>query len=299
MEPPWQKPDETLEKEIREAWIHDPVTDLYEIDVTVEDGVALLTGEVDSFQEAHLAQKVASAVAGVREIQNRIVISYEGKRQDDEIASDVEAALKWDVLLDDAFLEVEVREGQVFLSGTVESAAQKKRAMLDAWVMGVVDVDACKVEVPRMGDEVYQPPEPSSPPLDVEIQAALSSALALHPSVDATAIQIQVQDGKVFLEGNVDSLGTSLDAEQVAWTNTGVKDVANGIDREPEGGGGERSGRRDHAHRSRGLAVGEGGRSERGIPGRSHEGGQRDHRAMSERTKKGVMEHDGYGNKKK
>lgn len=48
-------PDDAIRKNIQEALLYNPATDSYEIDVTVNEGIASLHGEVGSWQEKNAA----------------------------------------------------------------------------------------------------------------------------------------------------------------------------------------------------------------------------------------------------
>ncbi len=163
VEPSTPRSDRAIEADIENAWITDPATESFEIVAAVEDGEATLTGTVGSFQERHLAEQVAKGVRGVEEIDNQIDIDYKTDRGDGDIEADIQRALHWDALVDDALISVDVTNGEVSLTGTVGSAAEKTRAAAEARVAGVQDVDACGLEVakwPRDADlrkDTYEP----------------------------------------------------------------------------------------------------------------------------------------------
>lgn len=64
------------------------------------------------------------------------------RQRDSEIETEIEALLRKDSDLDEGAVEVRVRDGVVELTGTVQSAEQKDRAIRTAWAIGAMTVDA-------------------------------------------------------------------------------------------------------------------------------------------------------------
>src|SRR5262249_35013803 len=64
---------------------------------------------------------------------------------------------------------------------------------------------------------------------DDRIEEDINEQLTRHPMIDATDIEVRVQDGEVTLQGHVDSRAAKRMAEDVAESVFGVKDVSNQI----------------------------------------------------------------------
>jgi hypothetical protein len=62
---------------------------------------------------------------------------------------------------------------------------------------------------------------------DVRVDADVNEALTEAPDVDATHIDVSVNDGVVTLAGYVTSRDEKRAAEDVAWSCRGVRDVMN------------------------------------------------------------------------
>ena len=62
---------------------------------------------------------------------------------------------------------------------------------------------------------------------DERIREMVNEQLTDHDDVDATDIEVAVQDGEVTLTGIVSSRRQKRDAEDVAWSCGGVRDVHN------------------------------------------------------------------------
>ena len=137
-----------VQQDVKDALFYDPATDAYEVDVEVKDGIATLTGVVDSFAEYDLAETVAKGVRGLRGVENQIRVNYRTERPAREVLAEVKKRLRWDALVDGTGVEVLVPTGDdVRLEGVVGSAAERRRAIMDARVAGVKTVDASKLRV--------------------------------------------------------------------------------------------------------------------------------------------------------
>jgi osmotically-inducible protein OsmY len=118
-------------------------------------------------------------------------------KTDDELQQDVMAELSWDPQLIDvhAHLGVAAKNGVITLSGLVDSYNKKLAAEKAAQrVKGVrVVASDIKVKLGVLGANT-----------DSEIAEAVRSALIWNSSVNQDMIQIKVEDGWVYLDGEVD-----------------------------------------------------------------------------------------------
>lgn len=224
------RPDLQIETDVRTALLYDPATEAFEISVDVEDQVATLRGEVDSYAEREIALQLAKAVEGVERVVDEISIAYDRDRSDLEIESEIEEVLRWDALVDAGMIRVTVDDGIVKLDGTVGSAAERGQATASAWVAGVRDVDASGLDVRWWaGDSLRQPPVVD----DGEVREAVMNAMAVDPRVGAHGVEPRVDAGRVTLHGAVDTPRAKRAAEQVARTTVGVVAVENELEIRP------------------------------------------------------------------
>jgi len=212
---------------IEDALLVDPAADSYEISVSVENGIATLTGTVESRAEKQLAGRVAKAVKGIKELKNEIRVNYTPNRSDEEIKRDIEGRLKWDVYVDDILIDVSVTDGKVVLSGIVGSAAEKTQAIQDIWVAGVRSVDATGLEVKWWTRDEMRKKQPFVPKPDEEIKTAVEDAFLYDPRVASFKVDVDVDMGLVTLSGVVDSLIAKRSAEMDAHHTAGVQWVEN------------------------------------------------------------------------
>lgn len=217
-----------LEREVKGALIHNPATESFEIDVKADrEGKVTLSGEVDSWQERALSGTVASGVLGVTDIDNQLVIHMDGKRSGIEIQKEVEQVLKWDALVKGELIDVRMKDDKIHLSGIVGSAAEKQRAVSDAWNAGVEGVDASKLEVSKWARNEDLRNSEYTPLPDSEIRLAVTTALLKDPRVPASRVSASVYKGRVTLMGIVRNGDAKHAAEQDAYNTTGVRRVKN------------------------------------------------------------------------
>jgi len=221
--------DVDLRTDVENALLNDPATESYEITVGVSDHSVTLTGRVDSWQERRLAAKVAKGVRGVVSLENRIEVREPEERSDAAIKADVRGALQWDALLEAGLIEVDVQRGRVLLSGTVGSAAEKERAVMDAWVTGVVSVDADDLKIRDWARDKQQRRDEFVVKSDGEIRNAVEDALFYDPRLSAFDVTVAVEGGFVTLRGSVDNVKAKRAAERDALNTVGVHGVTNRI----------------------------------------------------------------------
>ena len=226
--PLWDVSDGNLRADVRSTLLHDPATEAKQIDITVEDALVILKGNVDSSQERTLAELIAGNVRGVREVVNLLDVNGFGMRSDDELLKEIQGVLRWDALLSHrSAISVTVDDGRVLLSGTVCSLAEKNLAAKDAWVSGVAAVDISELEVAMCFDEPRVRKAATAPPSDEEIVKAIHSALIHDPRVLSTTVTAEVVDGRVTLRGQVENLRARIAAAQDARNTVGVTSVVN------------------------------------------------------------------------
>lgn len=141
-------------------------------------------------------------------------------KTDQEIQQDVFRELRWDSRVDQTEIGVEVDNGVVTLTGTVDSYGKKVAARGAAHrVIGVLDVaDDIQVKTPRTLKRT-----------DTEIAQAVRHALEWDVFVPDRQIRSTVSGGWVTLEGQVSTLAQKKDAERAVRPLSGVKGVTDNI----------------------------------------------------------------------
>lgn len=222
---PVARADSAIRADVVAGLSVEPVTDSYEIAVEVNGGTVTLRGTVQSAQERNVAERVAAAVPGVRDVRNDLAVQYATTRTDAEIEADVRSRLRWDARIDARNVQVSVRGGNVTLSGEIGSVSERVLAVNDAWVNGVqVVTDRLRV-VPTGAAAQRRAAAPA--PSDAEIRAAVIQAFALDPRVVSFNPIVTVRNGIVTLTGTVNDLQARNAAEEDARNVTGVRFVNN------------------------------------------------------------------------
>ncbi len=227
--PPVMRDDNDIKKAVKDALLQDPATESYEVNVKVDDGVVKLTGTVDSWQEKQLCATVTKAVKGVIDIDNKIDIDYKTERSDYEIEQEVKQRLANDIRVDDALIEVSVKDGRVMLDGTVGSLQEKNRASADAWVSGVRSVQTDDLQIKWWARDDMRRKDLYVSRSDKAIKEAVRNAFLYDPRVFSFNIGVYVNHGIVTLSGVVDNLEAKNAAEQDARNTMGVTQVTNHI----------------------------------------------------------------------
>jgi len=153
--------DGEIATDIRHSLLTDPYTESFEITVKVKDGVATLTGMVDSYFERAQAEDAASRVRGVREVKN--LVDVEGAkvyvepeffypwyppvvpvpstpRPDHEVEMTIESELWWSPFVDADQVNVDVDAGVATLTGTVDTWREFYAAADNAYEGGATAV---------------------------------------------------------------------------------------------------------------------------------------------------------------
>lgn len=139
---------------------------------------------------------------------------------DTDIHQDVLRELKWDPRVEETEVGVEVDNGVVTLTGTVNSYAKRVAAEEAAHrVRGVLDVaNNVQVKVPGGLHRT-----------DTEIAQAIRQALEWNSEVPEERIRSTVSAGAVTLEGDVDAYHQREQAEDAVRRLFGVRGVINKI----------------------------------------------------------------------
>lgn len=224
------RPDKEIKAEIERRLKWDVWVDESLLEVNVQNGTVILTGNVGSAAEKSRAfadswvngiksvNDSGLAVDWLKQEEMRRSYSYAAK-SDEEIERAVKDALLYDPRVLSFNPDVEVEEGVVTLTGTVSNLNAKKAA--EQVVEHTVGVWRVKNFL-KVRSEKQQS--------DAEIKAKVVDALAQDPFVERYAITPVVSNGKVFLYGTVDTLFERMRAEDVASRVIGVIDVENNLE---------------------------------------------------------------------
>ncbi len=137
----YSRTDSEVAADIRNALRRSPYVNRYDVLVSVYNGRAYLTGEVDSWFVKSEAEEAAATVPGVIDIQNSMTIDYDyTAKSDKEIKEDIESQLWWSPFVDSDDITVMVNAGTATLTGTVEDWDELEAAKENARQGGATSV---------------------------------------------------------------------------------------------------------------------------------------------------------------
>ena len=147
------------------------------------------------------------------------MVSEKTQRSDAGVTSVVEASLEANEEVKARQVDVETREGIVYLTGVVDTADARREAGRVAWrtagVRGVSnDLTVGEMTVGTWVD-------------DVMISSKIRTQLISNTLITARDIDVSSSQGVVTLIGRVASQAMKTDAERIARATKGVSDVNN------------------------------------------------------------------------
>ncbi len=210
--------DKTLRQAVMDELEWEPSIDAQHIGVAVEDGVVTLTGHVGSYIERFAVEKAMKRVKGVRAIAEEIEVRFpnDKKTSDDQIARRSLDVIAWDSTIPKDKIQIKVQNGFVTLTGEVDWFYQRDDA--EAAVRKLTGVKG-------LSNEIKVKPQVRV----TDIKQRIETALKRNAEVEADAIKVTVQDGRVILDGKVKAWYERELAERTAWSAPGVISVEDRI----------------------------------------------------------------------
>lgn len=220
-------PDDALSRNAKAALADEPAVEGSSLGAAATNGVVVVTGQVDSWQELRAAERAVKNVKGVRKVINLIRLKYSAERADNDIREDIRQRLRYDLRIRENRVVVLVKDGRVKLTGAVGSDSERRRAIALAHVANVKSVNGAALKVDQeLPTHSYNKRLDGTDVSDAGIADALRLALDLDPRVRGQ-IKIRVIDGSVTLTGWVNSAAGKRAAARDALLTHGVKQVRN------------------------------------------------------------------------
>jgi osmotically-inducible protein OsmY len=186
------KTDSQITQDVLAELAWDPAVTVADLTVSTDDGRVSLTGRADTYGTKLKAEDAASRVAGVRSVENDIVVDPAalGLRSDADIARDIRTALVLDYQIPDDQISVNVLNGVLTLTGNVNWYYQRDAAEADAaMIREVQDID----------DEIIvNQPETSA----VDITVGIDRAFARNAELSDDNIDVRTEGSHVDPLGN-------------------------------------------------------------------------------------------------
>jgi osmotically-inducible protein OsmY len=205
------KNDKELGADITAELLWDPAVDATGIAVSVKDGVATIGGQVRTFAQNDAVARAVHRIAGVRGLVMRLEVKLDPdhKRSDEELTEAALYALRWNSLVPDHKVKVEVEDGWLTLTGEVDFEYQ--RASAEQCIGPLVGIFALDNKI-TLKEHVDAG----------DIGLGISAALARHARREAEHISVEVDGGEVTLRGKVGSLPDHDAAVGTALATKGV-----------------------------------------------------------------------------
>ncbi len=117
------------------------------VEVTVEDGVVTLTGQVISLSHRRLASVTAWWVGGCRDVVNLLDLAPAEVDGDDEISDALQLVLETDRRVRAEQITINVENHRITLAGWVATEAERRQAEQDAWCLEAIDGVVNQIQV--------------------------------------------------------------------------------------------------------------------------------------------------------
>jgi len=221
--------DYELEEKINKALYYGPVTRPRKIDVEVNDGNVTLEGVVNSWQQRKSAEDVVKSLKGVVTVDNNLRFKYDEDRDVNEMKADIIGLIHDDVRIDGELIEVQVFDHTAKLIGTIGSLAEKTLAVSHAWVTGIDSVSAEELTISEWARNPEMRTDKYVDRSDEEIKEAITRAFKYDYRINERRLDINVENGRVTLRGEVYDLVSKMAAGEDARDIVGVWDVINRI----------------------------------------------------------------------
>ena len=220
------KSDAQLQRDILNELEWEPRVEASRFGVTAHEGVVTLMGHVPVYAEKHLAEEVCKRVHGVRAVANEVEVRPDEvhMRDDEDIATAALHALEWDVQVPADRLQITVTEGWITVDGEVEEPYQ--RTEVDRVLRHLAGARGITNTIDIVHREVHG-----------VTREHIEAAFRRSATLDSRSIAVEVDERTVILTGDVHSHCELEEAERIAWTARGVRDVQNCITITPWGTG--------------------------------------------------------------
>lgn len=213
----------------------------FKLDVSVEQGTAVLKGKVENEVDRDLAERIALDIKGIDKVDNQLEIdpnvaaepgtkaNMAQRFEDATLTATVKSKLLWSSVTEALKIEVDSKDGVVTLKGRAQSPEAKEVAgNLATNTDGVVSVNnlisisAADSINSRTDPQVNSPVEDMS---DVWITSKVKSSLIYSRNLDGMSIKVETKSGLVSLNGIVANYAEKELAVEIARNIRGVKGV--------------------------------------------------------------------------
>jgi osmotically-inducible protein OsmY len=196
------------------------------VHVKSDDGVVTLTGTVQDNDQKALAEDTVKNLPGVVSVVNNIKVESEPAEHSDAwIALKVRSELLFHSNVSATSTKVDVSNGVVLLTGTVDNAAQKD--LTEAYAKDVAGVTSVTNDL-VVKDNASNPTMSESID-DASITSQVKYELLDHKSTSAIKTKVTTKDGVVMISGDASSDAEKDLVSKLANSVRGVRSVENNM----------------------------------------------------------------------
>jgi osmotically-inducible protein OsmY len=218
--------DAVLAERVQQRLGKSPALDAKRVQVSVDKRRAVLRGQIGSWDEQELAREIATEIPGIKEVDNRLEVTFDTVRTDAQIKAQLEYMISDDPLYAGITIDVKVKDGMVDLGGAVGSMSEKEQLVHRSHVTGVTGVKTDDLMVSR---ELAMEGLSGKVPSEKATLEALSAAIAADPRLKQADIRAEMDKHVMKLSGTVPNEEVRAAAESTARGLPGVSVVANEI----------------------------------------------------------------------
>lgn len=216
--------DARQEAQIATTYALSPYLRANDLEVSVHEGKAILSGKVEESVSKDLAKQIALGVDGIKDVDNQIVVqadyvpparssadrSYGEVIDDATITAAVKSKLMWSKNTEGLATDVDTKRGKVSLKGTANSNATRDLAgRLAKDTRGVIAVDNQLIidsaKTSGADTAMSSTKEAGNGMSDTWITTKVKSIFMLSSNVNGSDISVSTDKGIVSLSGKVDS----------------------------------------------------------------------------------------------
>jgi len=213
----------------------------FKIDVSVDQGTAVLKGKVENEVDRELAERIAMDTKGIDKVDNQLEIdanvaaepgtkaNMAQRFEDATLTATVKSKLLWSSVTQALNIDVDSKDGVVTLKGRAQSPEAKEVAGSLATntdgvttVNNLISISAADSINSRTDPQVNSPVEEMS---DAWITSKVKSSLIYSRNLDGMNIKVETKSGLVSLNGIVANFAEKELAVEIAKNIRGVKGV--------------------------------------------------------------------------
>ena len=125
----FERPDEALDRAVREALAWDVFLPEDRIRGTVKDGWVVLEGDVDSLRDREDAERLVRTLWGVHGVINHLTVAGQSDAEVRGLRSRIEESLKHHAEEEAAAIQVAISDGKIVVTGTVHCPREREEIL--------------------------------------------------------------------------------------------------------------------------------------------------------------------------